>query len=714
MFRRRLTWFWILLTATACGLIGRLVDIQVIHAEEYRDQAAHMLTQPVRYLRAPRGSILDRNGRVLVSHEPSFDISVHYAVLTGQSTEYLQALARELRRRGEYPATMSLDEIAGRLRVQIAETWQRLSELTGQPVSEFVERGEEIREQVRRIRADVRRRTGVDQPVREETDPLLAMHPLIEDVDHETALKVRLELDPYPWLCVAPGSRRVAHDADAAVHLLGRLGAVSRERQQEDPLAGDELRQLRAGESCGITGVERLAETTLRGTRGRIVEELDGSPVERRDPVAGNDVALTIDMDLQEFVLAALQEAVDGTDARGGVRYPAGAAAVVVDVATREVLALVSYPVYSYERFDEDYGRLVRDARRMPLRFRAVSGLYPPGSTCKAITLVGALSEGETTPDERIHCTGHLLPDKPNQFRCWIYNDFRTTHDALQPEGQRAEDAIRNSCNIYFYKMGGRLGPERLCKWFGIFGLGRLQGTGLIEEAPGIVPTEEWLRANQQRAFQRADAWNWAIGQGEVAATPLQVANVCATVASGHWAPVRLLRDVDAPVNDGGMQISSEALRVLRRGMWRVVNDDGGTGRAARLKGSRYVLCGKTGSAQAVPTPVLYRYIFEWPDGRRETREAYLEEDAAASFGAERPRCIGWRTSERFPDLEEGESVAHAWFMGYTQPADTPRGAAPAGPVFAISVVIEFGGSGGRFAGPVVKKIAEYLLEREE
>jgi penicillin-binding protein 2 len=713
MFRRRLTWFWILLTAMACGLIGRLVDIQVIHAEEYRDLAARMLTQPVRYLRAPRGSILDRNGRVLVSHEPSFDVSVHYAVLTGQSSEYLLALARELRRRGEYPLGTPLDEIAEKLRLQIAATWQRLSDLTGRPVSEFVERGEEIRAQVQRIRAGVLRRTGVDQPVREETDSLLAMHPLIEDIDHETALKVRLELEQYPWLSVAPGSRRVAHDADAAVHLLGRLGAVSRERQQEDPLADDELRHLRAGESCGITGVERLAEATLRGTRGRIVEELDGTPVERSEPVAGDDVTLTIDADLQEFVLAALTDAVEGTETSDGVTYAAGASAVVLDVATREVLALVSYPSYSYEQLDENYDQLVRDARRTPLRFRAVSGLYPPGSTCKAITLVGALSEGEVTPNERVHCEGHLLPDQPNQFRCWIYNEHRTTHDALEPEGQRAEDAIRNSCNIYFYKMGGRLGPERLCKWFDKFGFGRLSGTGLIEEAAGIVPTEAWLRANQQRGFAKSDPWNWAIGQGEVAATPLQVANVCATIASGHWAPVRLVLGPESPARYRGPDIPSEALRVLRTGMWRVVNE-GGTGKVARLKDSRYVLCGKTGSAQAVPVPVSYRYIFEWPDGRRETREAYLEEDAAASFGAERPRCVGRRANAKFPDLLEGESSAHAWFMGYTQRAGLPRGAAPDGPVYAIAVVIEFGGSGGRVAGPVAKSIAEYLLERNE
>ena len=161
--------------------------------------------------------------------------------------------------------------------------------------------------------------------------------------------------------------------------------------------------------------------------------------VERSEPVAGQDVELTIDMELQEFVLAALREAVEGTETTPGVPYASGASAVVLDVATREVLALVSYPAYSYERFDEDYDGLVRDARRTPLRFRAVSGLYPPGSTCKAITLVGAAERGRDDAGGRIHCTGHLL-------RSWRISSAagfqRLSHDATPAaEGQR-EDAI--------------------------------------------------------------------------------------------------------------------------------------------------------------------------------------------------------------------------------------------------------------------------------
>ena len=714
MFRKRLTWFWILLIGVAVVLVGRLVDIQVLRAAEYEELAARLLAPSVEYLRAPRGRILDRHGRVLVSHEPSYDISIHYAVLTGQSRSYLRKVAWRLRKLGEYPDSMSLDDIATQLRLQIADMWQRLSALTGHPLSEFLERGERIRDQVARIRAGVRQRTGIDRPVKEEN----WLHPLIEDVNDEAALAVRLELEQYPWLSVVPSSRRVAHEADAVVHLLGRLGAVSPERLEQDPLDGDPLYELHPGDRCGITGVECLAETTLRGIRGRIVKEVDGTELERLNPIIGDDVTLTIDMELQESVLGLLAEAIDGQDQDGKPRltWPAGGAAVVIDVATREVLALVSYPVYHHDSFSDDYERLIRDAKRLPTRFRAVNGLYPPGSTCKVITLVGALTDGVTSEHERIHCTGHLLPGKPNMFRCWIYNQFQTTHDITRnPDGLNAAEAICNSCNIYFFKMGGRLGPQRLCEWFTRFGFGRLQGTGLIEESPGLVPTEGRIR----RSYQKSDAWNFSIGQGEVNATPLQVANVCATIASGYWAPVRLVREMEStdgdPFDLERTEFEPDVMRILRSGMWCVVNDRRGTAyRRARLDRKDYVLCGKTGSAQAPPRSVTYRYTFEWPDGRRENVEAYLEADALQRFEGEKPKRVGKHTVKRYPVLPSGELSAHAWFMGYTQPATTPVGEAPTEQVYAIAVVVEYGLSGSRAAGPVAKKIAEWVVENYE
>jgi cell division protein FtsI/penicillin-binding protein 2 len=709
MFRKRLTAFGMILGVIAVAIVARLAQIQMAQAAEYRLLAERILTRPVRYLPAPRGSILDRQGRPLLSDEPSADVCVHYAVLTGDG-DYLRQLAGRLRRRGDFPDSLSTAEIVDELRARIQQMWQRLSELAGVPVSDFIARANAIRARVARIREQVQANSPTVRRIQEEDRYL----PVIERVTPELALAVRLELSHYPWLRVVPGSWRVAHNADAVAHLLGRQGEASAERIATDPLRGDELRQLRPGDRCGVSGVERLADTSLRGWAGRVSEDIGGGELQRIPPRAGNDVHLTLDLALQQYVLALLTDAVTNMKVES---HEAGGAAVVIDVATREVLALASYPSYDYENYNRDYDELRRDVTRMPLLFRPVQGRYAPGSICKGITLIGGLTEGVITPETRFHCTGHLLPDKPDRFRCWIYNQHAgLTHDMIDdPAGENGENAVKNSCNIYFFQVGQRLGPERLCDWFRRFGLGRTQGTGLIEETPANVPTEDWLQATQKRTFQPADAWNLAIGQGEITLTPLQAANVGATIASGYWAPVRLAYDTtgralgDPPTAD--QPFDDRHLQVLRRGMWRVVNDPHGTGRTARLDRTDYEFCGKTGSAQAVPFVIATRYICEWPDGRREEVIALSEAEALAQFGADKPQVIGRRVAERYPELgEDGKLPSHAWFMGFTQPAGTRRGAAPKGPVYAIAVVIEFGGSGGQVAAPVAKSIAEYLL----
>ncbi len=711
MFRRRLIWFALLLGVLALGLAARLAQIQLAQAARYQELGEQLLTRTPEYIAAPRGTIYDRRGTPLAQDQPCADICVHYALLADPehpARAYLTRVARALRRRGEYPAQTPLSEIVAALEHDaLPYFWRRLAAITGCSLDELRQRAAEVRTRIERWRAAARQKR-----IREEDQAL----PLLDDVADDVAVAVRLELEYYPWINVRPGARRVVQGGDSLVHVLGRLGAADPQRLTADPLAGDELRGLRQDDHCGLSGVERLAETSLRGQRGRVTYDRNWQAVERVSPVAGQDVHLTIDLELQEHVLGLLEQAVHEG------RFPSGAAAIVIDVATREVRALVSYPVYRHDEFTARYAELQRDAQRLPLLFRAVQAQYPPGSICKAITLVGGLSDGLVNADTRIHCTGHLLPEFQDRFRCWIYNEHPgLTHDMTDdPDGQAAESAVRNSCNIYFFRVGERLGPARLCDWFGRFGLGRSAGTGLIEESMAIVPTEDWLLNNQQRRHEPADAWNFAIGQGEVTITPLQAANVAASVAAGEWAPVRLAyddtghafgdRDAAAPV-----PLDEPALRILRRGMWRVVNERGGTAVAARLDRTDYVLCGKTGSAQTPPRAVAYRYTFEWPDGRRDSVVSFLEEDALSQFAGPKPRRVGKHTVVQYPALHEGEKwPAHAWFIGHTQLASTPRGERPRGRVYAIAVLIEFGETGGRVAGPIAKRIAEFLLSQTE
>lgn len=718
MFRRRLTWFWIALTGVSLVIVARLAQIQIADAAEYEQLAERILTRPVRYIPAPRGTIRDHAGRPLLGDEPSSDIMIHYGALTGRR-EWLNRMARALRARGDYPAETNLNDIVVTLEeYEIPRMWQRLADLTGIPEETLLTRAAELQERVERVRAVVQRRNPRVRQIAEE-DQFLTLLP---NVDGAVAIAVRLELERHPWLRVSPATRRVARHADALAHVLGRMGAASPERIADDPRREEELGRLRTDEKCGLSGIERLAEISLRGQRGRILLDYNWRPVERVEPVPGRDVQLTIDLDLQERVLEILARAVEGTpgaDPPDGVpaEARAGASAVVIDVATREVRALVSYPTYCYDRFNEDYEQLRRDAQRQPLVFRAVQAQYPPGSICKAITLVGGLTEGVVLPETHIHCTGYYLAEMPDRFRCWIYNIHPgVTHDMVEPEGQDAERAVRNSCNIYFYTVGERLGPQRLCDWFARFGLGRPTGTGLIEEVNGVVPTEEWLVRTAGRRPQSADAWNYSIGQGEVTITPLQAANVAAAIASGVWEPVRLAYDATGHAFGAPpappVVFDERHMRVLRRGMWRAVNERGGTGVAAQLERKDYALCGKTGSAQVSPWPLTYTYTFEWPDGQRAEAVAFVEEDARALVGADEAVCVGRRAAERFPRLEEGERLpSHAWFMGFLQPATTKNGERPTGRVYAIAVLIEFGGSGGRVAGPAAKEIAECLLE---
>ncbi len=707
MFERRLKWFTIILAIMALVVIGRLIDIQLLRADHFEAQAARMLTRPAHTLRAPRGGILDRSGQPLVRDVAAWDVSVHFGVLADRE-EYLRAVARELRRRGAYPSRQPVSEIVAELREQVARMWSRLSELTGVPRETLIARATRIVRRVQRVRDAVAARAGYVQPVAEETQ----LHAILEGVDDSQAVAIRLELGGAPWLRVVPDSRRLIEGDVAMVHLLGRLGHADRRRIDADPLADDEQRRLRPGDLCGISGVEFAADTLLRGTRGWRVEDFDRNELERVEPAPGRDVHLTIDAALQRRTYELLASAVAAS------ANPSGAAAVVIHVPTREIRAAVSYPSYSIADFQTRYAELRSDARGLPLFPRAFAGQYPPGSICKAVSLVGGLCEGVVTEHTRIHCRGYFRT--PDAFRCWIYNQHNgLTHDMSgHPEGQNASDAVRNSCNIYFYTVGDRLGPERLCDWFQRFGLGQRSGAGLPEEAAGIVPHREWLLQRRNRDFEPADPWNWSIGQGEVTITPVQAASVAATIASGRTGPVRLFRQDDAadlsteaPVET---TLDDAALRVLRAGMWRVVNETGGTGDEARLVRRDVELCGKTGSAQASPRAVMFKYTLEWPDGRREEVVAATPEEALAATNDDEVEIVGSRAAEFFPQVLPGEKLpSHAWFIGFTQPARTPRGARPQGDVYAIAVIVEYAGGGGRVAAPLAKSVVELLLPPE-
>jgi cell division protein FtsI/penicillin-binding protein 2 len=447
--RRRLVPLMAVFGLLAGIVLARLVYLQVLSAGDYRQQLEDWLVLEPDYVQPLRGDIRDRRGAVWAQDVPSWQVEAYYGALDSRPTKsgrnrYVRALARRLQRSGQYPAEMPLDDVEEALHQRIAESWQRLSDLAGTPTWQLYKTADAIVERVQTIRQRVAERQGFEEDVEEQR----GFHPVLKDLSSELANRLRLELAGYPWLRVHTSTSRQYADDPAVCHLVGHLRQVSGEDIRKDRNAGDELRRLEPGDRVGQDGVEYAAEHLLRGRRGKIVRNRSGDCLLNVDPVRGQDVHVTVDLALQRWIYEQLGLAVQ--------RCPtaSSAAAVVLDVRSREVMAVVSWPGYTRQDYTERYEQLVRDSVHRPLRFHAVADLYPPGSIVKPVTILAALHDGLVTPDETVYCTGYLYPNVTNAFRCWT-----TSRGIVGGHGPlNAQEAILHSCNVYCYTMGPAAG----------------------------------------------------------------------------------------------------------------------------------------------------------------------------------------------------------------------------------------------------------------
>jgi penicillin-binding protein 2 len=599
-----------------------------------------------------------------------------------------------MRRSGRMPIDVPIETTVEVLHQRIAESWQKVSDLTGEPTWPMYQAADRIVERLRAMQERYSERTGYNDDIAEQEQ----FHPVLRDVPAETANRLRLELADYPWFRVHTSTSRLYVDEPAVCHLVGRLADVTQEAVERDPNRGDKLRELIAGERVGETGVERAAEHLLRGQRGLVVRNRAGDYPVNVEPVRGRDVHLTIDLDLQRWIFDRLERAVkECPTASSG-------SAVVLDVHSREVRAVVSWPGYTQREYAEERDRLLRDRKRQPLRFHAMADCFAAGSIVKPITVIAAMSAGVTTPHERIDCTGYLFPEVRNAFRCWTVSRGMDPHGSLN-----AREAIQHSCNIYCYTMGRRLGVQRECEWFDMFGLGRSPGTGLVEEAVGVLPTPGYLAKRYGHTFGPAElataATNFAIGQGDVMLTPMQAANLGATIATGVWQPVVLFAE-QAEASRAArkvLPVAREHWRAAREGMFDVVNAPTGTARKfAYSEGLE--IAGKTGTAQTGPRIISYIYQLTMHDGSIRTVEFDDSTAAADKIALMGEAVVKWeRKGERYwpgpPDPKHQPN--HAWFMAFA-PAHKPE--------VAVAVLIEYGMAGGGTAGPVAQDILEHIF----
>lgn len=449
-------------------------------------------------------------------------------------------------------------------------------------------------------------------------------------------------------------------------------------------------------DSSGQAGVEAAHEHALRGLRGMVSERLDRA--ERRDipPEPGSTVRLTIDAELQarveailspEFGLARVQpwHASGSEPPPMPIGTPLNGAAVVLDIASGEILAAASSPGLSRRALRADPEAVLGDEIDNPGVNRALDAAYPPGSIVKPLMLCEAVSRGVVTPGEAIPCTGHLAPSQPDQHRCWIYKQFGATHDEFLGHAPSPEDALMVSCNIYFFTLGRRLGVEGVLSAYRRFGLLEAWNLGAGPEFAGLFgPFDPALRRSRNDGSDCTigDAIQMAIGQGPVAWTPLHAADAYATLARGgtRIAPRLVVAGSGAPPalasRDAGLD--PRAVRAAIEGLRLAVNDRRGTGHSIVVDaaGTREPIFntpgievwGKTGTAAA-------------PD---------LRVDPDGPEGPEPARAV--------------RSGDHSWFVVVAAREGEP-------PRVAIAVVMEYAGSGGRVSGPICNQIIRALLD---
>jgi penicillin-binding protein 2 len=637
MYKRRLIIFLTLIACIFAVLIATLAHLQLIRGEQLRREYERS-TREIQLLPAVRGAILDRQGRVLADDQPCMQLCLRYELLVEDPAWQRAQIRRIAREEDLEPA--HAEPI---FRERVERTWQLARE-----AAELA--GEDLEENVRTIVETVRRwRRNVGGPIREERQA----HPVVDALEAGAAVEIdaRLKSLARAGATLRPSHRRSYPYGDLACHLVGVTGQVSPAEidARNRPESGENWlavrrRNYEPGDMIGKSGVEKRFEEILRGVRGyRVIDTggLDPEQLRHEPSEPGRDVHLTLDGRLQQMLAERLR--------RSGHL----GAAVVLDVRRSELLAAVSLPTYNLNRYREEAGRLFSDEVNLPLLDRAIGRGYPPGSTVKPLIALAGLIDGEVSPTTTLHCAGRLFPGV-NAWRC------TGTHGDIA-----CRESIQHSCNVYYYRLGERLGSPAICAWLERFGFGRPPGTGLPGETAGLVPTARWLRENRDRDHRPGDARLLAIGQGELLASPLQVASAVAAIARGGvYRPVRIALEAPEPSRES-LQIPREVLDVVRGGMYDVCNEYGGTGyRAFQLAVLDVEVAGKSGTAQCSPQTVFMEI-----DGDRRMRV-----------------------------VREGNMT---WFVGYA-PAERPR--------IAFAVVLEYvqDGGGGSVAGPVAADLVGY------
>jgi len=571
----------------------RLWSLQVIKGSDLRRLSENNCIR-LRENPAARGMLLDRNGGILAHNRPSYEV-----YLVPEDLKVNPGVVMEVGRLLNIPP----EEIEERLRTQ--------------------------------------KRRAPFKPVK-----------IKSDIDWNELVLLESNRVHLPGLIVDVRPMRAYDYGELASHLIGYLGEID-----ENELKQAKEAPYRMGALIGKYGVEYRWENDLRGVDGGRQIEVDAlgreiRPLGTVEPFPGNNLILTIDLDLQQTAEEAFQ------DKNGAL--------IAMDPKTGHILAMVSKPsflpdIFARNILQEEWESLVENPHH-PLQNKGIQGQYPAGSVFKIITAIAGLESGMITPSTQFNCTGAFHYGN-RDFRCWKQGG----HGAIS-----LQRAIVESCDVYFYQVGLKVGVDLIAHYANEFGLGKVTGISLPHEKPGTVPSSSWKKKRFGVPWYSGETLSLSVGQGYLNATPLQLLMLISCVANGgkqnlpqvverveniygeklkEYPPVELRR---ANVSEKTFQMIQEALRGA-------VNDPHGTGWTCSLKEVK--VAGKTGTAQVIRLPENFK------------------------------RGDMNRVPLKFRD--------HAWFAAYA-PFEDPK--------ISIAVLVEHGGHGGSAAAPIAKKvIAKYL-----
>ena len=725
MYDRRAKIFVIASASVLLVCVLRLMQMQLLPDSSLRDRIAELKLQRGRsqQLKTVRGRILDRKGNVLATDQPQFQLHIGYKLTSSLDERVRQNNNDDCQNRREAITDLVLGKLetsaADQLKahIDVCETCQNLYQALrviekcthfGPQWADIEDRIKNINDRVWNLRTFVAwARNDPDPNILEkydgninsvplseatanfekrfsearrleliaEVDDIAEMdttYPLLELTTDDDIFAAQVEFLDVNEVKILPKAKRFYPFGPVAAQTIGWVGPAR--GPYKELFAQDRLSSYLDDEVCGKQpGVEYACETILRGRRGELVYDIDRRLVSLTQTQYGKDVRLSLDIELQQRIEDYL------------ANYPhdpncgPGMAAVILDVATTDILALVSMPVFDLNRARYDYEALVGDHNE-PLINRALNRQYPPGSVVKPLILIAGLESGHITPDEVIHCPAQKAPD--GWPSCWIYNRYHWMgHDDQWQNNAR--NAIRGSCNIYFSRLADRIESDVLQEWLLKFGYGRVSPlvaresgdesrvtnheSRELRQSPGVISSP----ATRGSSLESGDMGHglrglpplrdvekrlFGIGQGNLRTTPLQVANAMAAIARrGIYKPPRLFLDSQTASTENqasgiDLNISQSTLDVIYDGMSAVVSEPGGTAvnvfGPSDLAEQGVKVYGKTGS----------------------TEEPWV-----------------------------------AWFAGFTTDA--------AGRSIAIAVVVEGGQSGPHDAAPLARDMIQFCID---